>query len=235
MTTVLVTILGLVASATLVLSALSVHRTRLLSFSILTGLIVSAQYVLSGSITGFATNLVGTTRTAFVLGSAKKPWLNHWFWIPFFMLAHILVFSFITDWGNLKWFSLLPLVGGLGGVLAVFFRKVKYIKIAMLCLGAIWMTYEFNNQMFTYMIGETFTFIANVAALVTLLNAERKGIPANSVEDVDTKLIETVTHSIPTLTKELRTITRAITVPIQVQRKSGIRSQVRWLLTGAKE
>lgn len=54
------------------------------------------------------------------------------------------------------------------------------------------------------MIGESLTLVANTVALITLIVAARKGIPQRDVEDLDERLLETITQSIPILTGSIR-------------------------------
>jgi len=211
-TQVLVLVLGITSSVTLVISALSVHKHRLLIFGIVTGLIVSLQYGLVGSWAGLAVNAVGIVRTLMVVGSEKRPWMNHWLFIPVFFAIHALAWSLTTNWNDLSWISFVPLIGGWGGTVAIYFKDVIVIKGILIALGCMWLFYEFHSELFSQMIGESLNLVSNVVAFITLFIALRKGIPEDLIEDLDTQLIETITSSIPTVTKSLETITSSIRI-----------------------
>lgn len=57
------------------------------------------------------------------------------------------------------------------------------------------------------MVGETFTLVANVVALATLMSASRRGVAEQDVDNVDTQIIEVITSSIPVITEKVRTAT----------------------------
>jgi len=214
----LVLMLGIASSVTLIISALSVHKYRLLSFSVATGIIVSLEYGILGAYAGLAINIIGTIRTLMVVGSFKRPWLDHKLWIPFFLVVHTIAFSLVTDWSHLTWMSFIPLIGGWGGTVLVSFKEVLHIKMLLIVLGALWIVYEFNNAMYSQMVGESLNFVANNVALFTLLAARRHGIPEPAVEDLDTHLIDVITTSIPVVRDSLE---KALTGSIHTVHPSG--------------
>lgn len=201
---IIVLFIGIAASTSLIISALSTHKQRLLSFSIATGILVALQYGIVGSHVALAVSLIGITRTATVLFSQKYKWLNHWVSIPIFLALHTSVFALLNDWNHVTLLAFIPLVGAWVGTIAIFFSNLIYTKSLYLFSSSLWFIYEFNFGMYGQMIGEALTFTANTAALVVLVIAARKHIPAESVPDVDTQIINILTTSIPVIQQEIR-------------------------------
>jgi hypothetical protein len=199
----IVLLLGIAASITLVISALSVHRYRLLIFSVATGIIVSLQYGLVGAYAGLAVTSIGVLRTLMVVGSFKRPWLNHWSFIPVFLILHTIAFCMVTDWSHATWVSFIPLIGGWGGTIVVYFENVVIMKSILIGLGLMWLMYEFNNAMYSQMVGESLNLVSNCVALAILVIAHRRGIPDSEIEDIDTQMIEVITTSIPIIHDQL--------------------------------
>lgn len=212
-TQIIVLLLGITSSVTLIISALSVHKQRLLIFGIITGVIVSFQYGLVGAYAGLVVQAIGIIRTLMVVGSVKRPWMNHIAFVPAFIILHTIAWSLVTDWSAFSWVNVIPLLGGWGGTIAVYFKEVINIKALLILLGAMWLFYEFNNQMYSQMIGEGLNLIANSVAFVTLFIALKKGIPEEAIEDLDTQLIETITSSIPVIRDNVE---KALTGSIRV-------------------
>jgi hypothetical protein len=182
-------------------------------FAIATTIIVGIQYGLVGSEIGLAACVLGLTRNLLVFSSLKYAWLNHWLFIPIFILLHLAAFIVFTDWNDLTWISFIPLVGGWLGVIAVYFKSVLYTKAIFICVGAMWMIYEFDMELYGQMIGEGLTVIANTFAFFALLSAARRGVPQEQIEDLDTHLIETITTSIPIIRANVEnTITSTISI-----------------------
>ena len=211
---ILVLFLGLISSATLIIAALSVHRPRLLVFSIITNVILVIQYELVGSIAALAVCAIGLIRMSMVLGSLKKPWLNHWAFIPVFLAIHATSFYLLNDWSvENSWINFIPIAGGMLSTVAFFFKKVIVIKATLILIGVLWIIYEFNVGIYGQMIGESLNLLANVFAFVTLYRAQRAGIPEEDIEDVDTHIIDTITSGIPIIKQEVeRTVTGTIRI-----------------------
>lgn len=198
-TSLLVILLGIASSIALVVSALSVHRKRLLTFGIINGMIVATQYGLVGSWVGLTTLAIGLVWTVMMLFSIKHEWLNHKMFIPLFMVFHLAAFLSLTDWSHFTWVNILPLLGGWGGIIAIFFKEMIYTKSLLIALGVMWLVYELHNSMFTQMIGESLNMVANIVALTTLLVALKRGIPESQITDV----IDTITTSVPVITRSI--------------------------------
>jgi len=195
----LVILIGIASSITLMISALSVHRKRLIIFAMVTSSLVGLQYGLTGTLVGLGACLIGITRSSMVLGSFNKPWLNHWLFIPVFMGLHVVSFSLFTDWSQMSVVTFVPLVAAWLGVISVFFKKVHFIKVFVIAAGSLWFVYEWQSGVYGQMVGEAANIIFNIVALTILLKAEAKGISENDVEDVDTQVIRTITSSIPVI------------------------------------
>lgn len=202
-TSTLVILLGIASSITLIISALSVHKKRLLMFGIATGSIVAIEYGIAGSWVGLASLSIGLVWTILMLFAIKKPFLGHWGFAALFIAIQAGAFTLLSDWGHMTALSFIPLIGGIGGIIAIFFKEMIYTKSLLIALGAMWLVYEFHFAMYSQMVGESLNFISNIVALTTLLVALRQGIPESMVKDVDTRVIETITTSIPTITASI--------------------------------
>jgi hypothetical protein len=214
-----VVLLGVLSSITLIISALSVHRKRLLTFGIATGSIVAVQYGLMDNWVGLMTLSIGLVWTLMMLFSIKNPWLNHWLFIPLFMGFHLLSFSLLSDWNSMTWVNFIPLIGGWGGVIAIFFKNMIYTKSLLIAFGAMWLVYEFHSGIYGQMIGESLNLVANSVALTMLVVAARRGIPEALIDDV----IDTITSSIPVITSSIhlpQLHTRSIHLPVRVSHDS---------------
>jgi hypothetical protein len=210
---IIVLLIGIAASTTLVFSALSTHKQRLLSFSIATGILVALQYGIVGSHVALAVSLIGITRTVTVLLSHKWNWLNHWISIPIFLTLHTTVFAILNDWNHITLIGFIPLIGAWVGTIAIFFSNLIYTKSLYLFSSSLWFIYEFNFGMYGQMVGEALTFAANTAALTMLVIAARKNIPSEEIPDVDTQIINIITTSIPVIHQEIRNaLTTSITI-----------------------
>jgi len=207
-TSILIIILGIISSATLVLSALSVHKRRLLIFGILTGSIVGIEYWLAGSVVALGTLTIGLAWNILTLASEKYTKLAHWGFVILFISLQIFSFSLLSKWSEMSLISFIPLLGGVGGIIAIHFKKVTYIKATLIFLGLLWLIYEFHSAIYSQMIGESLNLIANIAAFVTLNRAAKRGIPESQVEDLDERFISTITKSIP-----ISTLTGSIHLP----------------------
>ena len=207
-TDILVLILGVTSSITLLISSLSVHKKRLLIFAIITSTLIASQYGLVGAYVGLAAVAIGILRTIMVLASTKYEWMNHWLFIPIFMLIHSIAFVLLNNWAETTWVSFIPLVGGWLGTLSIFFTNLIYTKGILIVSGSLWVMYELHSALYGQLIGESLNILANTAALITLLVAAKRGIPADTLEDVDTQIIHVITTSVPVITKSIKTMTR---------------------------
>lgn len=192
----LVILLGIASSITLVISALSVHRLRLLIFSVVTGALVALEYGLVGAWTGLLTVVVGLTWTGLVAVSYRWPKAAHPALLPLFALAHVLIFARFTDFAAFSAVALVPLVGGLLGLAAVMFKEIIYTKAIFIACGVGWLGYEFSTAVYGQMVGETLNLIANTVALCALVAARTKGIARRDMANIDTQLLEVLTGTI---------------------------------------
>lgn len=188
-----VILLGVLSSGTLIVSALSVHRLRLLIFSAVTGALVAVQYGLVGAWTGLLTVAVGLTWTALVAASYRYPKVAHPALLPIFALAHVLIFAKLTDFAAFSTVALVPLVGGLLGLAAVMFKEIIYTKAIFIVCGVGWLGYEFSHAVYGQMVGESLNLIGNAVALCALIAAKAKGIHRSDMENLDTQLLEAIT------------------------------------------
>ena len=216
----IILLLGILSSATLILSALSLHRGRILIFALLTSLITGIQYGLHEDLATLLVCTVGAIRAIVILGSFKYPRLGHWLMMLSFISTYIALFVLFTKWNEFTWVNTLPTVGAIIATVAFFFKDILKVKILLLFVGGLWLTYEFNTTMYTQMIGESFTLVANLVAAFIIVKSRKSGIPESELVDIDTQIISTITNSIPvikaTLTGSIPVI-RTDTKPLPIQ------------------
>jgi hypothetical protein len=208
----LVILIGILASASLIMSGFSTQKKRMLIFAITTSILCVAQFSLTGSAAALVICAIGILRNSTVLLSLKYPSLNTAGTMIMFLVLQTAGFSVVTNWQNFQPITLLPLIGAYAGTVAVFFSKMWMTKAAMIISGITWLSYEYNIGVYGQMIGEAFTLFANLTALTLLLLAERNGISQIDVENVDTQILDVITSSIPVIhdhvhTKPIRIIT----------------------------
>lgn len=199
----LILILGLFSSATLIISAISTERKRMLTFGIATSLLCLAQFALNQSLLPLVIGCIGLVRTSFALASLKYPALNTWPFLVVFLAAHTTAFILTTNWDAFVLVEALPVLGAYLGTIAVFFSRMAYTKAFMIASGMVWLTYQFSAGFYTQMIGESFTLVANTFALIMVLRAEDAGIPETDFDKVDAQVIDAITGSIPVIKEAL--------------------------------
>lgn len=213
---VLVIALGVVSSTTLVLSGLSTQRHRMLVFAGITSFLVAIQYSMTGALAALAICVIGLIRNFTALAALKHSFLNSYWVLAAFLTLQTAAFGLTTNWGgNVQIVDFLPLVGAYVGTVALFFKRMMMTKIFMVVCGGLWIAYEFHTGLYGQMIGETFTLAANIMAFIVLLRASKAGIPETQVENVDTKILDVITSSIPVIHQEPGRV-RTQTIPIQV-------------------
>jgi hypothetical protein len=220
---VLVILLGIASSTTLIISALSTHKTRLIIFNILTSVLLIVQFGLTGALVGLGACIVSILRSSTVLASTKWSWLNHWSLIPFFIVAQATMFYFMNDWSDVEFYNFVPVIGSMLSVVALYFTNLIYTKSLYMVSGGLWLFYEFFVGSYGHMIGETANIVANGVALVLLVKAARKG---TEVIEPTEELVKAITTSIPVITTGIplvkdKVIT-AMTGQIPVIRQSSV-------------
>lgn len=210
-TEILVIAIGIVSSISLILSALSTRRTKLLMFAIFASSFAGVQFVLAGAAVAGAVIAVSIVRNSLLLLALKKEkfrWLDHWAVMIFFMIVASAVWVLVVDWDNFAVLSLVPLVGNLLGSVAVFFRNLIYTKAIFMFGGAMWFVYEFSYGAYGAMLGEAATFVSNSIALVLLIKASMTGKEAI---DPTTEVIKTITTAVPAVTSAITTAIPVVT------------------------
>lgn len=192
-------ILGVFSSITLIISALSTGRKRMLIFSMTTSALCLIQYSLNNSTLALIIGCISLVRSLLALISLRYPKFNTWPFLVMFLSAHTAAFLFTADFNNFVFVNALPVVGAYLGTIAIFFKRMAITKGLMIACGMSWLVYEFSAGFYTQMIGETFTLFANAFALIMILKAEKAGMKDDSFEALDTAIIHAVTGSIPVI------------------------------------
>lgn len=200
---VLILVLGVFSSATLIISAISTERKRMLLFGMATGVLCLIQFTLNQSLLPMIIGCIGLVRSSVALGALRFPVLNTWPFLATFLAAHTAAFVLTTNWDSFVFVEALPVLGAYLGTIAVFFKRMALTKMFFMMSGAVWLVYQFSAGFYTQMIGETFTLIANGFALSMILKAEDEGIKEEDFAQIDAHVIDTLTGSIPAIKEAL--------------------------------
>ena len=179
----------------------------MLIFAVATSALCVVQYSLTGSILALIICFIGIFRNLTALAAIKWPIFHSWMFLVFFLLMNTGAFFVTAKWDAFNAIDTLPLIGSYLGTVAIFFSKMTITKSFMIACGATWLFYEYHAGIYGQMVGETFTLVANVVALATLMSASRRGVAEQDVDNVDTQIIEVITSSIPVITEKVRTAT----------------------------
>ena len=192
---IIVLVVGIASSACVLISSFSLHKKRMLIFILLSWFLGAVQYALIGIPAVLVICIIGTVRSAMVLGSYKYSWLNHWVLIPVFIVIHTISFFILSTWATLTWISFLPLIASYGSILAVFFKNLIYTKLIFVLVGGMWTAYEISAGLYGQAVGEGIDLLINLWAFLTLVQAARKGIPLDEVKEVPTRIREAVSRA----------------------------------------
>lgn len=203
---IIVLILGLFASAAIILSALSVRRRRLIAFALVNSFIAALEYLIVGSFTGLAICLIGAFRNITLLGASKWEWLDSKLVLGGFLVAHTTAFVIFANWGNLAWFDFLPLIGALLGTAAFMSKDMAKVKATLIVTVVFWLGYEYQMGLYGQMVGDSLNLIANFYALTILMRERRKGIPESEVGTFEDEILDNLTGSIPVITGKIQQV-----------------------------
>lgn len=96
------------------------------------------------------------------------------------MVGYFLINGFSWNW------SLLALTGTIIGTLAMWFQSPMKLKVTMLFMGFIWLTYQAAAGAYGQLPGELIFITGIITSLVLLTKAQKKGIPLDEVEELPT-------------------------------------------------
>lgn len=95
-------------------------------------------------------------------------------------VGYFLINGFTISWG------LLALIGTIIGTLAMWFQNPLKLKLTMLFMGFIWISYQTAAGAYGQLPGEFIFLSGIVTSLVLLSKAKKAGIPLNDVEELPT-------------------------------------------------
>lgn len=151
--------------------------------------------LLTSVLTGTQFILLHETATAYLIGVSlvysvllicekKIPFVRtHIFTVGLLlvqMVGYFLINGFFLNWG------LLALTGTIIGTLAMWFQDPLKLKVTMLLMGFIWLSYQTAVGAYGQLPGEFIFITGIITSLVMLTNAMKKGIPLNEVEELPT-------------------------------------------------
>ncbi len=149
---------GLSIAILLGYSVLKVSRKVILVCNMLINLLWAAHYFLLGANTGALCSLLCVAMTFVFYFKDTVKWLGK-LYVPILFGVAFAVFGIVT-WEN--WFSIIPVVGNILLVIAMWLDKEIVIKATCIPVAALWVVY--NSIYFSYIgaIGQSLSFVAHV-------------------------------------------------------------------------
>lgn len=105
------------------------------------------------------------------------------------MVGYFLINGFSLNWG------LLALTGTIIGTLAMWFQSPLKLKVTMLFMGFIWLSYQAASGAYGQLPGELIFIAGIITSLILLTKAQKQGIPLNEVEELPTLIRRKIAES----------------------------------------
>lgn len=220
----IIIIVGLFTSVLMVISGLTTHRRKLFTFNATISLLSVAQFALLGTWSALAISFIAVVRNTMLAGFEHKyPQINTLKVAVLFSGVYILAFTLITSFpvNPTPWYEFFPLVGSLLGTFSSFFKNMIYMKTFIIFSGINWVAFEIIQGAYGQLVGESLKVIANIAAIIYLVNQHKKlgvDISDDEIEDLSTHVIDVITTPIKiskTFTEPVTQYTNVTTRPIE--------------------
>lgn len=205
--TIILLILGVLSSASLILSSLSTNKKHVILLGLLASLFYLPQYLMVGSTTSFVYMIIGMIRSTTVYLSMSKPILQHWLAPVTFIVAYLTAFYLLTDFAHTTFTTWLPLIAVITATIGIFMNDILVMKSILLTSSLSWIIFETANHMYTAAIGESLSFVSTIIAMTIIVKERAKGISDENITNPSTEILHTLTGAIPILeTKILHTV-----------------------------
>lgn len=165
-----ISIVGILALITFVVSFQVKNRARLLVLQIVSITLFGIQYFLTGAYTGVIIEGVCIVRNLVFFFKGKNKFLNS-IWIPIiFGVAATIVGIFTFD----NWTSILPVVANIVQGFALFAKKEEHNRFLFLCGSPLWLTYNVFAGLLFGIITECLNIISIVVSIVRIYYKKNK-------------------------------------------------------------
>lgn len=186
LTSIIVFTLGVLASLCIIIMAFSFNRSVILWSTLLTSVITGVQYILlEQTATTFLIGISLVYSILLMLENKLPAVRTHAFTggvLTVQLLGYIAINGITLDW------SILALAGTLIGTVALWFQNPVKLKVTMLVMGLIWLTFQIAAGAYGQLPGEL-VFLAGITfSLIMLAKAHKLGKPLTEVEELPAML-----------------------------------------------
>lgn len=208
---------GVLSSAMVVISALSINRMRLLVFALLGSVLAVIQFLfmpLEESKAGLVLCALAVLRGIYWIAAEKFTRLNHWLAPTVFIVSSILLWGAVV--GKEEWDSmaLIPLIGMVFSLMAFYFQNMVILKMFFAATSGAWIIYEFLTGAYGAMVGEAFTIVSNLLAIAIIMRSTKND---KEPKEIETIIKDAVTTSIPVITQSIPVLNTTQPLPVITQ------------------
>lgn len=157
------TVVGLVAVAMFVLSYQMRSRNNIIILNAGSRILYVIQYIILGAFEGAMLDIVAFIASVVCHNQYKKIIREH------LKLTIVLTNLFIVGMGMLTYkniFSLLPIIGVILEISALWFGKISYLRVMSLIAIPFWMTYNIMSSAYSSVAGNIITAVSITIALI---------------------------------------------------------------------
>lgn len=182
----MVFVLGLIASALVVVMSLTIKRDMIVKMSALMGIVTTAQYALLGE---WSATWLTSVAFFYALGLmfAKKFPIMESKRIAFVLLLIYSAGFFIINGFSLSW-PLLAYGASLLGTFMLLVHNPLILKNMMLINGLLWLGFQLASGAYGQIPGEIIYLFGVITSITYLMKAKSKGIPLDKVPEFTTIL-----------------------------------------------
>ncbi len=164
---VLSLILGLAGSGFFTASCFSIVRRRVLVLGLVSSAVLILAYIVKDDIAASFLVMVALLRNGLFLLTRGTLIGRKIVWVVL-VVGALVIWLGTTNYSKGLLVDMLPLWGTVIMVTAFAFFGMKYLKVATVVNGCLWLLYEYLTGAYTVMVGEALGVILAVVALVRL-------------------------------------------------------------------
>lgn len=161
---------GLSIAILLVYTLVRVSRKTILICNILINLLWALHYLLLGAYTGAICSFICAFMVAVFFLKGRVKWLSG-IYVPLFFAAVFIVFGIVT-WNDI--FSVIPIVGHMIIIVALWMDREIVIKTLYIFVAALWVVYNVAYFSYIGVIGQSLSFLFNIFYVAKYYCRQRK-------------------------------------------------------------
>lgn len=173
---------GALASICIVITAFSLNRKVILWSMLFTSALTGTQFLLLDQIAATFLISVSLVYSTLLVLENKIPIVRKKSFTAGILIFQIIGYFTINGLA-LSW-SLLALVGTIIGSIAMWFQNPIKLKVTMLLMGLIWLSYQLSAGAYGQFPGELIFLTGIIFSLTMLLKARKRNIPLENVEEL---------------------------------------------------